>query len=479
MTTTAGNISLVALCRQYTALTAMQVELLKRMDHCLPFIADFAHGHLLLYVPTKDKKKFLVLRHYQPHTFFSQIELAQAGELRSVIEEPLIARTMDTGKHIHGKREWQMGQLLDMYTYAVVAGNEIVAVISLETSSGYASANTYEHLLETAQLLMLHARKGVNPEEFRPLSPGTGIVIADRNNRIVYANMSAKRIYRSLGIIHLVGCRLPDRELSSMLHKETIDSSRPFEKELQIGNFVLVQRDIKLEEAGIQQRRIMLLADVSELRKKEREIKIKSAVIQEIHHRVKNNLQTIASLLRLQARRSKVPEVKAALNESTNRILSMSVVHEFLSQQDREEIRVVEVTKEIIQKVTPNMLVADFQLSTEFQGPELILPSRNASNLAVIINELVLNAIEHGFAGRTEGTIGLVTQETDQGYILELYDDGWGIPESFDLNACKSLGLQIIRTLVRDDMEGSFELFNQQGTHARLTIPRSPEGGEY
>ena len=266
---------------------------------------------------------------------------------------------------------------------------------------------------------------------------------------------------------------------TASMGKRIDHSSRPYEREIQIRDFVLVQRDIKLEEAGMLKRRIMLLSDVSELRKKEREIKIKSAVIQEIHHRVKNNLQTIASLLRLQARRSKVPEVKSALQESTNRILSMSVVHEFLSQQDAEEIRVMEVTRNILNTVAPNMIAGDFQLEQSFDGPEVILPSRTASNLAVIINELILNSIEHGFEGRQQGLIGLHTEESADGYVLELYDNGCGLPPDFDLEKTRSLGLQIIRTLVRDDMGGEIELYNQQGTRARISIPKNPEGGEY
>ena len=101
-------------------------------------------------------------------------------------------------------------------------------------------------------------------------------------------------------------------------------------------------------ETGNLVTRIIILSDITEIRKKDKELMIKSAVIQEIHHRVKNNLQTIASLLRLQSRRSNSPEVKEALRESINRILSISVVHEFLSQQGEENIDVVEVTTNIL-----------------------------------------------------------------------------------------------------------------------------------
>ena len=109
--------------------------------------------------------------------------------------------------------------------------------------------------------------------------------------------------------------------------KETVASQRPQEKELEAGGLILVQRDIPIMEGGSMLQRVVIISDITEVRLKDKQIKIKSAVIQEIHHRVKNNLQTIASLLRLQSRRSQSGEVKAALQESVNRILSISVVH--------------------------------------------------------------------------------------------------------------------------------------------------------
>lgn len=471
--------SITTLCRQYTHLVAMQVELLKRMDVCLPFVADLTYGMIYIYVQSSQPGKLLMLKHHRPHTAFSDVEIPAAGTLVAALEEPLISYSFQTGKEIEGQREWKLDNNLQMFTYPIKAGNEVLAVISIETGASHAKEASYRQILDTVHILFEQSRHGIDKELLRHMSPGTGVIIADKNNRIVSANLAAARIYRALGITQLIGCRMPDRELSSMLHRETIDSSRPYEKEIQVGDIILVQRDIKLEVAGVLQRRIMLLTDVTEIRKKEREIKIKSAVIQEIHHRVKNNLQTIASLLRLQARRSKVPEVKLALQESTNRILSMSVVHEFLSQQDKEEIKVIEVTRNILNTVAPNMLFNEFKLEQAFDGPEVILPSRTASNLAVIINELILNSIEHGFEGRDQGMIGLRTEHTEDGYVMELYDDGCGLPEGFDMMKTRSLGLQIIRTLVADDMGGSFELYNQGGTHAKITIPRDPEGGEY
>ena len=142
------------------------------------------------------------------------------------------------------------------------------------------------------------------------------------------------------------------------------------------------------------------------------------------------------------------------------------------TQQDAERIDVVEVTRNVLKLVAQNMLDPAFRLETRFTGPAIILPSQQASNLALIVNELILNSIEHAFEGRQSGLIGLDIKRTDTQYILDLYDDGAGLPEGFDLHKAKSLGLQIVRTLIEDDMGGSLQLVCQKGTHAWITLPR-------
>jgi two-component sensor histidine kinase len=238
---------------------------------------------------------------------------------------------------------------------------------------------------------------------------------------------------------------------------------------------ILVQRAIPICDGHQAERVALIVADVTEIKKKEKELLIKSAVIQEIHHRVKNNLQTIASLLRLQSRRTKSQEVKAALRESVNRILSISVVHEFLSQQDAEFIDVAEVAKNILDMVIQNMLEPDFNLQTVFNGHTVILPSEKASSLALVINELIQNSIEHGFVGRHEGVVGVDIETLSDCYKVEIYDNGIGIPPDFTPQSSSSLGLQIVRTLIESDLGGTFKLYGNNGTHASITIPRYEE----
>jgi two-component sensor histidine kinase len=470
--------SLADNCRKFTKLSAMQIEILKRISMSFPLIADLAHAHLIVYVQSKEEDRLIIAAQVKPHTTFSPIDIGQAGESIRAQEEPIIWRTMTTGKPIQGKREWVLGLMIDMYTFAIHDGAKVIAVMSFETNSEELKIDGYAQLLETACVILVNARKPIDADLYRPLSASDGIIITDQNNRIIFVNTAVVRIYKVLGVGNLIGYHMFDRQLTMHITKETIVSQRPYEKELEAGDLVLVQRNIPIMEAGKLLRRVVIISDITELRMKDKEILIKSAVIQEIHHRVKNNLQTIASLLRLQSRRSKSEEVKAALRESVNRILSISVVHEFLSQQDAEIIDVVEVTKNILSLVAQNMLDPEFELETRFSGGTIILPSEQASNLALIINELVLNSIEHAFENQTTGIIGLDITKSKMEYVIDLYDNGVGLPDDFEPHNLKSLGLQIVRTLIEDDMSGTFELYNDHGTHAKITIPSSLGGGK-
>ena len=224
---------------------------------------------------------------------------------------------------------------------------------------------------------------------------------------------------------------------------------------------------------------IVILQDITELRKKDEELLIKSVVIKEIHHRVKNNLQTIASLLRLQERRAQSDETKIVLRDCVNRVNSIAIVHEYLSQQDTGLIDVAKVAKGIYQAIISSMLNPEFALKAEFKADEVQLPSDKATSIALILNELLQNTIEHAFEGRTSGMMEVRFLEQSTCYTLSIADDGVGLPEGFSLTAMReSLGLKIIKTVAEADLQGSFTLENraQGGTLAVVTIPKEGYG---
>ena len=220
----------------------------------------------------------------------------------------------------------------------------------------------------------------------------------------------------------------------------------------------------------------MILQDITELRKKDEELLIKSVVIKEIHHRVKNNLQTIASLLRLQERRAQCGETRMVLRDCISRVNSIAIVHEYLSQQDSGLIDVGKVAKGIYQAIMSSMLDPDFKLEAEFKADEVQLPSDKATSIALILNELLQNTIEHAFEDRDRGKLQVRFAEEAEGYVLSIVDDGIGLPEDFKITGRKSLGLKIIKTMAESDLQGSFTLTNRSegGT---LALVRIPKGG--
>lgn len=468
------------ICCKITALTAQQTQVIENAASVLGLAADLAHAQVTLYSPARSDNFLAIVAQAKPNTCYIDFKTNILGSTVQVVEEPLIWRTLSYGTAIAGQREWELGMdALEMRVYPIKdeSGN-VIAAASFETSNQEALADGHGMLVETASLLLTMATfdETMGRKFYRPLGTRDGIIIIDERGYVSFANSAADAIYKVLGINQIVGRRASDRQVNMRLAQKALSTGQPLEKEVTIGNVILVQRAIPIFVGNLVVRTVFIIADVTELRKKEKELLVKSAVIQEIHHRVKNNLQTIASLLRLQARRTKTPEVKAALRESVNRILSISVVHEFLSQQDRGVIDVAEVTKNILDMVIQNMLEPNFNIETVFNGQTVVLPSEQASSLALVINELIQNSIEHGFVGRKEGLIGVDITTTQENYQIDIYDDGIGLPESFSLDNTNSLGLQIVRTLIENDLGGKFRLFSRSGTHAFITIPRLMEG---
>jgi len=215
----------------------------------------------------------------------------------------------------------------------------------------------------------------------------------------------------------------------------------------------------------------MLLRDVTELRLRERELVSKEATIREMHHRVKNNLQTVAALLRLQGRRVELPEARAALDDAVRRVGSIALVHETLSQSLGDEVDFDEIADRLIRTV--------LDVSRESSGAAAVraervgtfgsLPGVIATPLAMVLTELIQNAVEHAYGSRG-GTLTLAVNRIRDRVRLRVSDDGVGIPADFEPS--ESLGLSIVTTLVEGELGGtlSFERRSGGGTTVAITL---------
>jgi two-component sensor histidine kinase len=199
---------------------------------------------------------------------------------------------------------------------------------------------------------------------------------------------------------------------------------------------------------------------------------VRAAVVQEMHHRVKNNLQTIAMLLRLQLDETELAP-RDILNETINRVLSIAAVHDILSQEGVGLVSLRQLIEQVAHNVATNMTSVGVPAHVSVEGDDLQLRSQPATSMALITNELLQNAMEHGLPPKG-GDVAI--QLCDQGprICLEVLDSGVGLPDDFDLLRGGGLGLEIVRTMVTEDLGGTFELSQTEGgTLAQVIVPRA------
>lgn len=198
-----------------------------------------------------------------------------------------------------------------------------------------------------------------------------------------------------------------------------------------------------------------------------------AAVVREMHHRIKNNLQNVAMLLRLQMSGERQVSAREVLHESVNRILSIAAVHEVLSQRGFRLVDLKEVLTRVGRAVAQNMRRPDQAIEVAVEGDEVALPSQAATSLALAVNELIQNALEHAFVGRSQGRVIVSLRRACGELTVEVQDDGVGLID----RSSHQLGLEIVETLVCEDLRGEWSLAGNGGTTVRIRIPLE-NGGE-
>jgi two-component sensor histidine kinase len=316
-----------------------------------------------------------------------------------------------------------------------------------------------------------------------------GVMVVDAQHRIQYVSGIATSLYRKLGYAgDLLKRRIEDLEMDDhQIVLEAMEQGRCLQREMRVGELVWIKKAIPLftRRRGLRRmlspgepvRRLdgalVIIHDETDTRRQEEELQVKVAMIQEIHHRVKNNMQTIASLLRLQSRRAESDQVRRALQDGINRILSVAVIHEFLAHQEARVINIRDVSQRIINQIREGVLDSERGIRLDLRGPNIYLPTQPATVCALVINELLQNALEHGYDRQEGGTVTVRLQDDGEQISIAVDDDGLGLPEAFDLSQTRSLGLQIVRTLAEGDLKGNFELHSKdKGVSAVVTFPK-------
>jgi two-component sensor histidine kinase len=219
---------------------------------------------------------------------------------------------------------------------------------------------------------------------------------------------------------------------------------------------------------------LVLVGDVTEVRNRDRQLLSKDATIREIHHRVKNNLQTVAALLRLQARRVESPDARAALEESVRRVASIAMVHETLAVSLDEKVDFDGIVDRLLLSLG-DVAGAGTRVRLTRAGAFGILVADVATPLVMVLTEIVQNAVEHGFPEDSDtGTVTVSAYRHGRRVSVVVADDGAGLPPAFSLDASDRLGLQIVRTLVTSELGGTIDVRARTGTRGTEAVLKVP-----
>jgi len=489
--------TLAELARARTALDAEDVEWLHRLVAEWQLVADLAFADLVLRVRTTGGS-WLAVAHKRPTTGSTTYPLDVVGsELPA--ESQGGQRLERAATEVRAVRdpepEWRGGLRVRCEAVPVRRGARVIAVLCRETDAAATrmpSALELTYLTTAGELLQMVGEgrfpfPGLLPDPEHAPRVGDGLVRLDRTGHVVYASPNALSAYRRLGVAgDLIGAHLGhtiarlsagpgmlDEPRGSAALAAVLRFGEPRESEVEAQGATVLLRALPLFPGGEPRGALVLVRDVTELRSRDRQLIGKDATIREIHHRVKNNLQTVAALLRLQARRMTVPEARTALEESVRRVSSIAMVHETLSQAWDEVVPFDEIADRVL-AMCAEVAAPESAVVVRRAGSFGELPADVATALAMALTELVQNAVEHAFEGPAHGLIEVAASRPEGRLRVEVVDDGSGLPPGFDLASSPRLGLQIVRTLVEGELRGSLAVQagdSGAGTRATLEVP--------
>ena len=495
-------------------------------------LADLGFGDLLLCFPRSvvpahesptgqpvpaEGSEFLVLAHARPTTGPTAYQKDMVGEVVTDAAARTLRRAwIDHSIERAGPSEWSSLASRSVTLVPLVRNRRTIAVVSLTTDPQRDRLPSRMELVyrESAADLLRMANQGTWPDfavrsDSRRGAPrvGDGMLRLDASGVVQFCSPNGLSTFRRLGLQgdltgqNLLGVarRLPltapgvDETLAPVLA-----GTMPWRAELSTVKASATLRAIPLRQGSERTGALLLCRDVTELRRRDLQLVSKDATIREIHHRVKNNLQTVSALLRLQSRRMHSDDGRNGLQQAMRRVSSIARVHESLSQEISEDVDFDDLIRHQV-KLAVETASAGQHVRTRFEGTFGRLPSKSATSVALVVNELVANAVEHGLRDR-DGTVVLsvrhledeATDAGDTRRVLEIAinDDGCGmgptVIEESGVSAYRppsegeGLGMQIVRTLVASELQGSirWQTAPEGGTSVVITarFPQKPLG---
>jgi two-component sensor histidine kinase len=479
-------------------------ELLGRIRCALPIAADVSRSDIFLFIP--DGEQFCVAVHARSHAMATLYEEKQAGRCLTHDERPWMWEAVTKGMYesrilkeipeVRTEVQQQIWPVLGENGRPIAAVG--VCTNAVELARHKRRSRSFQRAL--VQFFSMLARgefKGCGT--LPPFTDRSGIIFVDGLGRYRYLSGIAANVYRRMGYLDDLRLRTVDEvaagdhdlvrrawEEQTCIFSESVVRNRILQRSViplfgQPDHLTLWERLRWGQKSGDRYGALLLVNDITEERERDQELKVKSAMIKEVHHRLKNNLQLLISVMRMQARRAQTDEAKELLGEAMNRLLSMSVIHESLSYSEGDTLNLKDVVMQIVPQTQMSLVGPHRHIRIRVEkADDIVLPTNKVTTCALVFNELLLNAVKHGFQEQQSGEIRIYLYDRGDQVELIMDDTGQGLPEDFSPEQSASIGLDIIRTLVQDDLKGTitFTTRSEGGARARLLFPKDALGGK-
>ena len=464
-------------------------------------LADLAFADIVLWVPTQDDS-FIAVAHARPSSSATLFYRDFVGQHIKPEWNAQVTEAFQTTTIIDSSApDWYEETPTRVRAVPVLrrlspSGSQTtdfpIAVITRHTNLSEARTPSRQELTfnDCANDLFGMIAAGDFPDLGAPTGPrrgapraSDGLIRLDVDGIVTFASPNGLSAFNRMGFAgELEGESLAEVTTGLLTSKQlTVDESlplvvtgrAPWRTDIEARGVTVSLRAIPIRNRGARMGAIVLCRDVTEVRHQERELITKDATIREIHHRVKNNLQTVASLLRIQARRTHNDVAKEALQQAMRRVAAIAVVHDTLSEGLNQQVDFDAVFDRVLLLIAEVASSHNTTVHPKSSGSFGILPSEYATPLALALTELVTNAVEHGLAGR-DGEVEIIALRTDDYLSVKVRDNGVGLPEG---KVGAGLGTQIVRTLIQGELGGTIDWHTlmgsgtESGTEVTIEVP--------
>ncbi len=488
--------TLAELTRIGTNLSAAQLMHLQRLVAWWGILADLSFSDLLLFAPTEDARtEFAIVGQIRPTTGQTLYHDDHIGLRVDDVDRPLVARAFALGEVAEGEVPIKpTNRRARVMCIPIIHERVVIGVLSRELIPDFIERRDPGELertyLQTFHQLAKMIESGVFPFIGHDVDMdevprvGDGLLVVDPEARIQYASPNGLSTLHRIGVVgNVAGRRLRDLGLEQSVIRQAMGTSGPITAEVDRNDISVQLLAVPLIDRGISRGAFVLLRDITELRLRDRLLMSKDATIREIHHRVKNNLQTISSLLRVQARRLESAEAKSVIDETVRRIRAIALVHETLASESSDDVSLAEVAGMLARTVQDSFTSPERPIRFDVIGDAGLVPSDVVTQLAVVLHELLQNTVDHAFPKDlllVDGRLALVEillSRDNERIRMVVRDNGVGVPEGFDDSPQEGLGVSIIRALTTSELGGEIVMRRRSDSPGSEVVVEVPVSG--